>query len=294
MADQPQLTGVSIVIPAYNEAAAIEATIARARAALAALPGIAADIVVVNDGSSDGTGAIAASTGVRVIQHPHNIGYGRSLKDGIAAAVHDTVVITDADGTYPIEDIARLLQQLQDGHDMVVGARTGAQYDGGPLKNPLRRVLTFLVEFTSGRSVPDVNSGFRAFSRATAMRYFGQLCDTFSFTTSLTLAYMMTGRFVAYVPINYADRVGVTKVRLFRDTLRTLQYIVQAILYYNPIKIFLLLALTALTVTALAVVASTLVGPSPALVLATGGTLVTITVFALGLLADLLRQIMTK
>jgi len=294
MADQPQLTGVSIVIPAYNEAAAIEATIARARAALAALPGIAGDIVVVNDGSSDGTGAIAASAGVRVIQHPHNIGYGRSLKDGIAAAVYDTVVITDADGTYPIEDIARLLQPMQDGHDMVVGARAGAQYDGGPLKNPLRRVLTFLVEFTSGRTVPDVNSGFRAFSRATAMRYFGQLCDTFSFTTSLTLAYMMTGRFVTYVPISYADRVGVTKVRLFRDTLRTLQYIVQAILYYNPIKIFLLLALTALTVTALAVVASTLVGPSPALVLATAGTLVAITVFALGLIADLLRQIMTK
>ncbi len=294
MADQPQLTGVSIVIPAYNEAAAIEATIARARAALAALPGIAGDIVVVNDGSSDGTGAIAASAGVRVIQHPHNIGYGRSLKDGIAAAVYDTVVITDADGTYPIEDIARLLQPMQDGHDMVVGARAGAQYDGGPLKNPLRRVLTFLVEFTSGRTVPDVNSGFRAFSRATAMRYFGQLCDTFSFTTSLTLAYMMTGRFVTYVPISYADRVGVTKVRLFRDTLRTLQYIVQAILYYNPIKIFLLLALTALTVTALAVVVSTLVGPSPALVLATAGTLVAITVFALGLIADLLRQIMTK
>jgi glycosyltransferase involved in cell wall biosynthesis len=294
MADQSQLSGVSIVIPAYNEAPAIEATVARARAALAALPGVAGEIVVVDDGSADATGAIAAAAGVRIIRHPHNLGYGRSLKDGIAAAAHETIVIIDADGTYPIEDLGRLLQPMQEGHDMVVGARTGVQYAGGLLKHPLRRVLTFLVEFTTGRNVPDVNSGFRVFSRATATRYFGQLCDTFSFTTSLTLAYMMTGKFVAYVPITYAERVGATKVRLFRDTLRTLQYIVQAILYYNPIKIFLLLGLIALAVTALAVATAALTTPSPALTLATVGTLVAITVFALGLLADLLRQIMTK
>ena len=294
MAEQPQLSGVSVVIPAFNEAAAIKSTVVRARAALAALSGIDGDIVVVDDGSADDTGALAAAEGARVIHHPHNIGYGRSLKDGISAAAHDVVVIVDADGTYPIEDLARLLRSLQDGHDMVVGARSGERYHRGALKNPLRRILTFLVQFTTGRRVPDVNSGFRAFSRKTAMGYFGQLCDTFSFTTSLTLAYMMTGRFVAYVPIDYGEREGVTKVRLFRDTLRTLQYIVQAILYYNPIKIFLLLALSAMAVTAVAVVLSQIVGGSTALVLATAGALMTITVFGLGLLADLLRQIMAK
>src|SRR6185369_4581442 len=262
----------------------------RLRQAAAALSAV--DIVVVDDGSTDRTAEVARLAGARVIRHPHNIGYGRSLKDGISAAHHDAIAITDGDATYPPEDLPRLLDAMSRGFDMVVGARTGEHYDGRPFKGQLRRVLTFLVEFTTGRPVPDVNSGFRVFRRSIAMPYFGQLCDTFSFTTSLTLAYMMTGRFVTYVPIGYAARVGRTKVRLFRDSLRTLQYIVQAILYYNPIKIFLLLAAGALAV-AVAGAAGGLLFGWPFL-LVTAGALCAIGIFALGLLADLLRQIMTK
>jgi glycosyltransferase involved in cell wall biosynthesis len=274
---------ISVVIPAYNEASAIRRTLSDIRAALSSGP--AFEVIVIDDGSSDETAAIATEAGATVIRHPHNIGYGRSLKDGIAAASHNTVVIIDADGTYPPRDIPRVAAELERGFDLVVGARTGVQDSW--VKAPLRRFLKFLVEFTTGRRVPDVNSGLRAFRRSAIMPYFPQLCETFSFTTSMTLAYMLTGRFVQHVPIEYFERVGATKVRLLRDSLRTLQYIVQSIVYYNPVKLFLLLAGLCL---ACGLVAASL-GNS---LLAGLAVLTAIVVFGLGLVADLLRQILGK
>src|SRR5207237_9264618 len=96
-----------------------------------------------------------------------------------------------------------------------------------------------MVQYTDGRKIDDINSGLRIFSKNTMMKFFDTLCDTFSFTTSATLAYMMTGKFVKYIPIEYHKRVGETKVKLFKDTLRTLQYIVAAILFYNHFHLFL-------------------------------------------------------
>jgi glycosyltransferase involved in cell wall biosynthesis len=282
---------ISVVIPAFDEHGAIGHTVSEVRSLTTDGRLAAVDIVVVDDGSGDGTGSVAAQHGARVVRHPHNLGYGRALKTGIQAADHDTIVIIDADGTYPIGEIPRLLQTFGDGFDMVVAARPSRLTEPG-LKRALRVLLTFLVQFTVGRKVPDVNSGLRVFSRRTVLPYFSQLCDTFSFTTSLTLAYMMTGRFVGYVPIAYEQRVGTTKVRLVRDALRTLQYIVQAIVYYNPIKIFLLLALACLVVAGTGVVIVAALGMPGALVLGIAGILLSIVIFSLGLLADLLRQIM--
>jgi polyisoprenyl-phosphate glycosyltransferase len=282
---------ISVVIPAFDEHAAIGHTVSEVRSLMTGGRLSAVDIVVVDDGSGDGTGSVAEEQGARVVRHPHNLGYGRALKTGIQAAEHDTIVIIDADGTYPIGEIPRLLQTFGDGFDMVVAARPSRLTEPG-LKRALRLLLTFLVQFTVGRKVPDVNSGLRVFSRRTVLPYFSQLCDTFSFTTSLTLAYMMTGRFVGYVPISYEQRVGTTKVRLVRDALRTLQYIVQAIVYYNPIKIFLLLALACLVVAGTGVVIVAALGMPGALVLGIAGILLAIVIFSLGLLADLLRQIM--
>ena len=181
-----------------------------------------------------------------MVRHPHNVGYGRSLKNGIAAAQYDMIAICDADGTYPAAAIPELVRLHREGFDMAVGRRQGPHYRESMLKMPMRALLRFLVEWTAGRHIPDINSGLRVFSRAAVMQYFAHLCDTFSFTTSLTLAYMMTGRFVAYAPIDYFERAGRSKVRLFRDALRTLQYIVEAILYYNPLKLFLLFSLICL------------------------------------------------
>ncbi len=282
---------ISVVIPAFNEEASIRSTIEHLRA----LPAYDNwELLVVDDGSSDRTAEVAAALSARVMRHPHNLGYGRALKTGIAAATYDTIVIMDADGTYDAGDIPQLLAAYAGGFDMVVGRRSGVGQTESTFKTVLRWILTVLVEFTAGRRVPDVNSGLRVFSRTTIQPYFGQLCDTFSFTTSLTLAYMMTARFVNFVPISYGKRHGRSKVRLFRDALRTLQYIVQSILYYNPIKLFLLAAFgTALLTAALALVAVTVDSTTALIVLAIGGA-AAVLLFGLGLVADLLRQIMTK
>lgn len=285
---------LTIVIPALNEDLAIEDTVRRALAVASGAGLQPCEVIVVDDGSRDRTPGIAAAAGARVISHPHNAGYGASLKTGIAGATYDMVAITDADGTYPIEEIPRLVERYRKGFDMVVGARTGEHYRESSVKSPLRWVLRQLVEFTSGRSIPDINSGLRVFSKATISTYFPHLCNTFSFTTSATLAYMMTGRFVDYQDIDYYERKGTTKVRLLRDALRTLQYIVEAITYYNPTKAFLMLSGACVAVGGASGVTGLWTG-SPAL-LATGfaGLLAAIAVFGMGLVAVLLKQIMNK
>lgn len=282
---------ISVVIPAFNEAGAIKETIAEIRKALESLDH---EILVVNDASTDRTGDEAAAAGARVISHPHNLGYGGALKTGIRAAAYDTIVITDADGTYPNADLPRLLAEFRKGFNMVVGARTGEHYHESALKSPLRYLLKWLVEFTTGRRIPDVNSGFRIFSRTEALPYLNHLCNTFSFTTSITLAYMMTSKFVGYVPIAYHPRIGQTKVRLFRDSLRTLQYIVQAILYYNPLKMFLLISGMLFVAGSGLILVAWQWKIMTAFYLGVGCMLMVITVFCLGLLAELLSQIMAK
>lgn len=285
---------ISIVIPAYNEAGAIVDTLASVREALAGSPEADAEILVVDDGSSDDTARLAEQAGATLVRHPHNVGYGRALKSGILAARHDTIAIIDADLTYPAEAIPTLAAEYRKGFDLVVGARTGHHYEGSMFKGPLRRLLQFLVEFSAGRRVPDANSGLRVFSRQTMRPYLPHLCDTFSFTTSQTLAYMLTGRFVTYCPISYHERVGATKVRLFSDAARTLQYILQAVIYYNPLKVFLLLTLLTVLLSLVGFLTAALTGLNAPYFLGVGGLLMTIVVFALGLLADLLRQILVR
>ncbi len=285
---------ISIVIPALNEAGGIAGTIDSLQQALSDSPEAGAEILVVDDGSSDATARIAAAAGASVVRHPHNVGYGQALKSGIRAARHDTIVIIDADLTYPAQSIPELVAEFRKGFDMVVGARTGHHYTGSVFKGPLRDILKFLVEFSAGRSIPDANSGLRVFSRATIAGYLPHLCNTFSFTTSLTLAYMLTGRFVTYVPIPYHERVGKTKVKLLKDSLLTLQYIVQAIIYYNPLKLFLLLTLITIMLAVSGFLAAAITGLHAPYLLGIGGLLMSIAVFALGLLADLLRQILVR
>lgn len=285
---------ISVVIPALNEEIAIGATIAGISEVLTAAKLVPFEIVIVDDGSTDRTGVIAAAEGAKVVRHPHNVGYGRSLKNGIAAAQYDIIAICDADGTYPVSAIPELVRLHREGFDMAVGQRQGPHYRESMLKMPMRALLRFLVEWTAGRRVPDVNSGLRVFSRTAVMPYFSHLCDTFSFTTSMTLAYMMTGRFVAYTPIDYFERAGRSKVRLFRDALRTLQYVVEAILYYNPLKLFLLFSLICLVAAALMMAVSFYFAIVSGVLLAVGIAMTSVIIFGIGMLAVLLKQIMDK
>lgn len=285
---------VSVVIPAFNEEDAIAETVETVRRVLSEAGEPAVEIIVVDDGSSDRTGAIAEEHGARVLTKLQNMGYGNSLKLGIQAANHDTIVITDADGTYPIDQMPALLAKYRQGYHMVVGARTGKHYRESVIKSPLRLILKWLVEFTAGRRIPDINSGLRVFSKAEAIPFFDHLSEGFSFTTSITLGYMLRMKFVEYMDVPYHKRVGKTKVRLLRDSLRTLQFIVQAILYYNPMKIFLILAGLSAAIGTVMMFAGFFLKLVTAALLGVGGILMAVMIFALGLLGELLRQIWVK
>jgi polyisoprenyl-phosphate glycosyltransferase len=285
---------ISVVIPALNEERGIGASVTNIAGVLTAAKLLPFEIIVVDDGSTDGTGNAATEAGAKIVRHPHNAGYGRSLKTGIDAATYDTIAICDADGTYPAAAIPELVRLYNEGFDMAVGQRHGPHYRESALKMPLRALLRFLVEWTAGRRIPDINSGLRVFSRTTVMKYFPHLCDTFSFTTSMTLAYMMTSRFVTYHKIDYLERTGSSKVRLFRDSLKTLQYIVEAIVYYNPLKIFLLLSLICAITSVITMAISLYFSIVTGIMLAVGTAMVAVLMFGIGLLAVLLKQIMDK
>ena len=285
---------ISIVIPAFNEGNAIQDTVKNLQYVLEGENLIPYEIIVVDDGSSDETGKLALESGAVVVRHPHNLGYGAALKTGISKAYYDTVAITDSDGTYPISEIPTLHKKYLEGYDMVVGARQGVVYRGSYIKWPLRIILKFLVEWTAGRKIPDINSGLRIFSKKKITSYFNRLCNTFSFTTSATLAYMMTGRFVAYVPINYAERIGSSHVKLWRDSLRTLQFIVQAVTYYNPLKIFILLSAICMAVAFISLIIALMFQITTGFIMSVMLITSSVLIFSLGLLADLLRQMMSQ
>lgn len=238
--DGPEDAGISVVIPAFEEERAVGAVLGEIRRVLADA-GIEHELLVVDDGSADRTADTARAAGATVISHPENQGYGRSLKTGIAHARYDLVAITDADGTYPPQCLPKLIR-LADRYHMVVGQRTGRVYAGGPTKRIGRILFRSLAEFAAGRRIPDINSGARVFRRSEILPFFPSISTGFSFTTTATLVYLLNGMFVGYVPIDYHPRTGRSKVRYFRDTLRAVQIVVEAILRYNPIKVFLLAA----------------------------------------------------
>lgn len=285
-----KVDGVSIIIPVYNEEAAIAAVVKEITAVFNASGLANHEIIVVDDGSFDRTAETAESAGATVIRNLQNVGYGFSLKQGIMAARHDTIVITDGDATYPIDEIPNLIKKYNEGYNLIVGARSGPYYRESIIKFPLRVIFKWLVEFTVGRSVHDVNSGLRVFSRREILPYFPHLSNKFSFTTSQTLAYMLNAKFIAYHPIDYKKRVGHSKVRLFRDSLSAMQMIVSAILYFNPLKLFLVLCAGTGIFSIAAFIAWILWGIDNALWLGFAGILITVLIFGMGLLADLLHQ----
>jgi glycosyltransferase involved in cell wall biosynthesis len=233
---------LTVVIAALNEVESIGETVHRIRQTLEAGK-IEHEIIVVNDGSTDGTGPLARQLGTRVIDHPVPGGYGLALKAGILKAKYDLIAITDADGTYPCHRIEELYRFVAEGgYDMAVGARTGKEYRGTFLKMPARRVFLWMSEYATGRKIDDINSGLRVFRKEIVLRYMGTISNGFSFTTTVTLAAMLNGYFTKYVPIPYFKRVGKSNVRYVRDTLRSLQIIVESIVYYNPLKMFLLVS----------------------------------------------------
>jgi len=230
------LKELSIVVPAFNEADAIRPTVETLQKVISDA-GIDAEIVVVDDGSTDGTGDAAEAAGARVIRQGENRGYGFALKTGIAETNSRFVAIIDADGTYPAEKIPEMLK-IAEGADMVVGDRGTAMKNVPLIRRPPKWVLNTLANLLARRKIPDLNSGLRVFKRASLERFIQLLPDGFSFTTTITLSMLCSNLRVVYVPITYAKRVGQSSMRptaFFTFILLVLRIIV----FFQPLRVFM-------------------------------------------------------
>lgn len=223
---------ISIVLPAKNEAAAIAKTVIGIHQRY---PN--AEVIVVNDGSTDNTAEVSEAAGAKVVHHPYSKGNGAAIKTGARAANGEVVVFMDADGQHDPADIPRLLELIEQGHDMVVGARQrGSQASvGRGLANGL---YNRLASWMTGHRVEDLTSGFRAVRADKFREFLYLLPNGFSYPTTSTMAFFRAGYSVAYVPIHAAKRIGKSHIRLLRDGSRFLLIIFKIGTLYSPLKIF--------------------------------------------------------
>jgi glycosyltransferase involved in cell wall biosynthesis len=218
------MASVSVVIPVFNEAPALNETLERFERALKAAANVEAfELILVDDGSTDG--AIDALPPLRramAMRHEENRGYGASLKTGIRQARYPLVAICDADGSYEVEAVPELLAAWK-APGMVVARRRGIRYlRGHALKSAMRAVFRAWLFLLTFRDIPDVNSGLRVFERERVLPLMGDLSERFSFTTGLTLQWALRGWPIVYVDTPYAARKGSSKVRFFADSARVL------------------------------------------------------------------------
>jgi glycosyltransferase involved in cell wall biosynthesis len=228
---QPRLT---IVIPAKDEAAS--------------LPGVLkdlkqrhpdAEIVVVDDGSSDATGEVARQAGAVVVRNPYSLGNGAAVKAGVRAAQGRVVVCMDADGQHAPADVARLLELQAQGYDMVVGARTGSRSQASPWRHLANTFYNALASWMTGHRILDLTSGFRAADAARFREFLHLLPNGFSYPTTITMAFFRAGYRVGYLPIEAAKRQGKSHIKPLRDGVRFLLIIFKIATLYSPLKIFL-------------------------------------------------------
>ncbi|MBN1700108.1 MAG: glycosyltransferase family 2 protein [Spirochaetales bacterium] len=227
---------VSIIIPAYNEETSIGEEIQRIKDVMNKA-GIIFEIIVVDDASKDNTANIAQEAGSRVFHHLTNRGYGASLKTGIYEARYETIVITDADGTYPCKKIPDLLAHI-DNADMVVGERTGKDVKIPLLRKPAKWFLRKLAQFVTGEKIRDLNSGLRVFRKRFVNQYLTILSDRFSFTTTLTVAAISDDFKIEYLPIDYYKRRGKSKIVPW-DFFNFIVLVLRLSMFFNPLKVFI-------------------------------------------------------
>jgi len=224
---------LSIILPAKNEAPALASVLPELRRHQRD-----AEIIVVDDGSSDDTVEICREHGAKVVSHPYSMGNGAAIKSGARAATGEVLVFMDADGQHKPEDIARLTAKLEEGYDMVVGARDRTSQAGA------HRALAngFYNRFSSwmvGHEIRDLTSGFRAVRASRFRKFLYLLPNGFSYPTTITMSFFRAGFGVAYVPIQAPRRIGKSHVRIMRDGVRFLLIIFKIGTLHSPLKIFL-------------------------------------------------------
>jgi len=228
------MPAVTVVIPAYNEERAIVSTIGAVEQILNSSEW-RYEIIVVDDGSTDATAKLASEHGLEVICLGANRGYGAALKAGIARAKFDWIAIIDADGTYPATALPKMLQQVES-NDMVVGARIGSQVRDPFARRPAKWLLRKFACVLAGQEIPDLNSGLRVMRKSLVHQFAGILPSGFSFTTTITLSMICCGYSVGYVPIDYFNRIGRSKIKPFH-ALKFAFLIVRTVLRFRPMRV---------------------------------------------------------
>ena len=223
---------LSVILPAKNEADGLRKVLAAIRVHQAE-----AELIVVDDGSTDDTAAVAKSFGARVITHPRSMGNGAAIKSGARAALGDVIVFMDADGQHKAEDISRLLAELACGNDMVVGARSISS-QAGTHRAIANTFYNWLATWMVGQTVSDLTSGFRAVKTALFRKYLYLLPNGFSYPTTITMSFFRGGYSVSYIPIDAPPRVGKSHIRLVRDGLRFFLIIFKIGTLFSPLKLF--------------------------------------------------------
>lgn len=224
---------ISFVLPAKNEAAGLELSLPRLRAAFPD-----AELIVVDDGSTDSTASVAASFGARVIRHPISMGNGAAIKSGARAASQPVIVFMDADGQHDPHETQKLIDKLDQGFDMAVGARdTKGQASFGRLA--ANTLYNWLASQISNYPVEDLTSGFRAVRTEKFRQFLPLLPNGFSYPTTSTMAFLRSGFPVAYVPITVAKRLGKSHIRPLRDGLRFFLIIFKVATLFSPLKLFI-------------------------------------------------------
>jgi len=236
MTAAPSPASTSIIIPAFHESSAITAVVTALRAA-----GPWHQIIVVDDGSKDDTGAQAEAAGATVVRHPYNKGNGAAVKTGVRHATGDYVLIVDGDGQHRAADARRLVEGLA-AYDLVVGARSGATQ-----ATLARRfgnwLLNWIASFLTERHIPDLTSGFRAARREQLREFMHLIPNGFSTPTTTTLAFIKAGYSVEFVPIEAEQRLGKSKIRLARDGFRFFLILLKIVTIYSPLRIFVPISL---------------------------------------------------
>lgn len=223
---------VTVLIPAYNEEKSIGQTVARIRELYPAF-----EVLVVDDGSDDDTMKIAMNAGANVWPHPYNIGNGAAIKSGLRVAKGEWVVMIDADGQHNPEDIARLLE-FKNSYDMVVGARS-KESNTAMHRDVANMLYNWIASYVTHFKIADLTSGFRLVRKNTVHDFIYLLPNTFSYPTTLTMAYLRMGRSLKYIPIISNRRHGKSKIRLAKDGIRFLLIIFKIATLFSPFRLFL-------------------------------------------------------
>ncbi|KAA3607030.1 MAG: glycosyltransferase family 2 protein [Calditrichaeota bacterium] len=241
--------GITVLIPVYNEEKVIQETIAEIDNSLKNSNIEEYEIIAINDGSSDNTWKQLETcpTKCKLLNHKRNRGYGASLKTGLRSAKYSTIVITDADGTYPNEKIPELVNYyFKNSLDMLVGARTGANVSYPFIKKVPKFFIKGLASYISGVKIPDINSGLRVFNKEAAINFYHLYPNGFSFTTTITMGMLCDEYEVEFYAIDYFERVGESKIKPVKDTINFFKLLLRIAIYFNPFKFFtpLILILT--------------------------------------------------